>query len=367
MKVLQSILFSTDFGPACQQAAEVVAQLALAFRSRVTLLHVLTWGPLMERMLREGQEQWKSPLRELGDQLASRGVTVDPLPLETGSPGDLIVRKAAEIDANLIVIGAGRLRTDTRGFFVGPVAQEVLEQAAQPVLAVRPGKPTVRFQRILCPVDQSPAAARGLRNAVHLAQAFGTELVVLTVVPDVSWLSAAVTTGRLAGALAEYERQWENEFDSFLQGVAFGSVRWQKVVRKGEPDHEIGAAVEEHQADMLVMGATGRTGLARVLLGSVTRRLLQRLPCSLLTVKQEDVGEELFQEDLETINRLWAEGRDLLGAEAYPAASSRFRQVLARNPFHVAALEGLALACEKLGQDEEAQRFRRRAERLRQQ
>ena len=40
------------------------------------------------------------------------------------------------------------------------------------------------------------------------------------------------------------------------------------------------------------MGATGRTGLAQILLGSTTRRLLRQLPCSLLTVKQEDVLDE---------------------------------------------------------------------------
>ena len=59
-------------------------------------------------------------------------------------------------------------------------------------------------RQILCPVDQSSTSARGLRNAVRLAKIFGSEILVLSVVPEVSWLTAAVETGELADVKAEY-------------------------------------------------------------------------------------------------------------------------------------------------------------------
>jgi nucleotide-binding universal stress UspA family protein len=183
------------------------------------------------------------------------------------------------------------------GFAVGPVAQAVLERAAQPVLAVRPGEPAATFRTVLCPVDLSGVSARGLRNAIRLARVFDGRLVVLTVVPRVSWLAAALATGRLNGALAEHEARWRAEFDRLLRDADLGGVRWEGAVRQGEPHEQIAAAVREYAADVLVMGATGRTGLVRVLLGSVTRRLLRQLPCSLLTVKEEDVAEEPLEEE----------------------------------------------------------------------
>jgi nucleotide-binding universal stress UspA family protein len=198
------------------------------------------------------------------------------------------VRQADETGAGLIVLGAGELSL-LHGFAVGPVAQAVLERAAQPVLAVRPGEPVLSFQTILCPVDLSGVSARGLSNAIRLTRVFGGRLVVLTVIPRVSWLAAASATGRLSGALAEFEGGWRAEFDAFLRAADFGDVRWECEVRHGEPHEQIVAATREHAADVLVMGGTGRTGLVRVLLGSVTRRLLRQLPCSLLTVKEEDV------------------------------------------------------------------------------
>jgi nucleotide-binding universal stress UspA family protein len=58
-------------------------------------------------------------------------------------------------------------------------------------------------------------------------------------------------------------------------------------VRYGVPQEEIAAAAKELGSDLIIMGATGRTGLVQVLLGSTTRRLMRVMPCSLLTVKQD--------------------------------------------------------------------------------
>lgn len=70
---------------------------------------------------------------------------------------------------------------------------------------------------------------------------------------------------KMIGALAEHERRWRNEFERFLQGVDFGEVPWAKDLHTGVPHEEIVAGAEEHKADLLVIGSTGRTGLAREL------------------------------------------------------------------------------------------------------
>lgn len=366
MSALQSILLATDFRPASEEAARVAARLASAFGSRLSILHVLEPLPSWPDAPRVFQERAAEMLRHLADDLAARNVTVADRHSGVGSAGDTIVRKGQDLDVDLIVMGAGEQSRFDR-YSVGPVAEEVLERATQSVLAVRPGGPDTRFKKILCPVDQSATSRQGLENASRLARVFGGHLVALTVVPGVSWLSAAVTTGQLAGAAAEYESKWRSEFEQFLRGVSFAEVNWQAEVRQGAPDQQIVAAAREHQADLIVMGATGRTGLARVLLGSVTRRVLQHLPCSLLAVKQEDVVEELFRGNLDDINRLMDEGRGLLTGGSHDAAKAKFRQVLARNMFHVEAVEGLAEAHERLGNREKAGYYRQRAGRLRRQ
>jgi nucleotide-binding universal stress UspA family protein len=360
--MLQSILLATDFRPASQEAATAAAELAAAFGSRIALLHVLEPLPAWPAALHEERRQaLAESLRESARRLATEKADAADWSVVVGSPAHAIVHKANEINADLIVMGAGeRPRLDW--FAAGPITEAVIEHAAQPVLAVRPGEPVARFRTILCPVDQSDASGRGLRNAVRLARVFHSRLVVLTVVPEVSWLTAATETGHLAGARAEYESKWRDEFERFLSEIDFTDVEWTKEVRRGVAHEQIITAAREHQADVIVMGATGRTGLARLLLGSTTRRVLRQLPCSLLTLKEERAVEDMIAADARTAELLMAEGRELLRPGCYDLALTKFRQVLAIDPFHAAALMGMAEAYEKLGQPEEAEFYRGRAE-----
>jgi nucleotide-binding universal stress UspA family protein len=364
MKTLQSILLATDFRPASQAAAQAAARLASVFGSRVTALHVLAPMPEWPVALHVLTERAEDALQAVRRELSASGVIVTEALIEVGPPADTIVRKAQALGADLIVIGAGEWSAFDR-FTAGPVAESVLHHASLPVLAVRPGEPAVAFQTILCPVDHSRASRRGLENAIRLARACGGRLVVLSVVPEASWLTAAVETGKLAGASEEYDRNWRAEFEQMLAEIEFGDVPWEREVRTGRVHEAINLAARDHHADLIVMGSIGRTGLARVLLGSVTRRMLQHLPCSLLVVRDQDLLGELHEDELRTIRGLLAEGRALLAADSPAAALVKFREVLAHHPYDAAALEGQAEACAALGQAEEAARCRRRAEAIR--
>jgi nucleotide-binding universal stress UspA family protein len=366
MKTLHSVLLATDFHSACQEAeTEAVVRLASAFDPLVTLFHVvepLTNWPLSPQPNRELTTE---PLSELAEELARRGVTVSESSIGLGPAADTILRRAREISADLIVVGAGDHKPE-HYYHVGPTAAAVMQHATQPVLSVRPSEPRPRFEKILCPVDHSGVSKRGLQNAIQLARVLKSQLHVLSVVPPVPWAPPSGEMGLVEGSSIQHEVAWREEFERFLREVDFGSVRWSQELRKGMAAKEIVKAAEERQSDVIVMGSTGRSGLARVLMGSVTRRVLQRLPCSLLTLKQEDAVEQLFEEDLRHIRLLMAEGRALAEHGAWAGAISKFRQVLARNPFHLPALESEAVAHDKLGQNEETEHCRRRAQKLRQ-
>lgn len=315
MRKMRSILFATDLRSASHEITDVVIRLALVSNARVTLLHVLEPLPrlpptpsallsgvtgVLQIEPTFGKSDVTQGLKRVSEtsfqdvvaRFTSQKVELAESSMVVGPVADTIVQKANEIDADLIVIGAGdRARFDR--FSVGPVAVSVIEHSAQPVLAIRPGDPKLTFHKILCPVDHSSTSARGLRNAIRLARVFGGELVVLSVIPEISWWTAAFETGQLNDSLAAHSSQWRAEFELFLTEINFENVPVTQDVRFGAPHQQIAAAAKDHQADLIVMGATGRSGLVRVLLGSTTRRILEELPCSLLTVKQDDVVDEL--------------------------------------------------------------------------
>jgi universal stress protein E len=359
MRMIQSILLPVDFHQASADVARIATQMAAVFDSHLTLLHVLEPTLISPSGMQYARERATERMRELIEQLALDRVVIDESAIAVGSPIHQIVRKAEEIDAGLVVMGTGERSRFGRP--PGPTTQGVLQHARQPVLAVRSGEPEARFARILCPVDQSPVSLRGLRNAIQLARAFHGHLVVLSVAPGALPLSMADGTWP-ASVLGENEQSWREDFDRSLKEVDFGNVSRQSEVRVGLAHEQIVAAARDHRADVIVMGSTGRSGLARLLMGSVTRRVVEQLPCSLLTVKSEDLLEELAEGDIKVINLLLVEGQEMLEAGCNAEAAGKFRLVLLQNAFSIPALEGLAAAYMKLGRSDEAKRYRHRAE-----
>jgi len=107
------------------------------------------------------------------------------------------------------------------------------------------------------------------------------------IVPPLRWLATEDASKTLGGATVEHDGNWRAEFDRFLEGAEFGNVRWTRELRHGEPWKEIVAAAQARHSDVIVIGATGRSGVQRLLIGSVTRHVLRQLPCSLLVVKDQ--------------------------------------------------------------------------------
>jgi len=335
--------------------------LAASFASHVTLLHVLEPLPhARPAAMHMNREHATAQLRELAGHLTAQRVVLDETATTVGHPVDVITRKADEIGADLILIGAGE-RSRADHFALGPNAAAIMQHATKPVLAVRPGEPAARFRKILCPVDMSTASMRGLLNAIRLTHAFGSHLLVLSVVPSPNWFDLVVEAKSMAEIRQDHDREWRASFEQLLLTAPLGNISWAKEVRTGAPHEEIIAAALAHQSELIVMGSTGRTGLARILMGSVTRRVIQHLPCSLITVKPEEVPEAEFTSDVNTIRILHAEGRELLGAKSYEAAVAKFNQVLAHDPYHALALKGRADAFEQLGHTRDAERSRLRA------
>ena len=125
------------------------------------------------------------------------------------------------------------------------------------------------------PCRHVDASYRALGNAIHIARKLDAELAVLTVVQgplgregDLSELRSPVAKGP-----PERREPHHQVFDDFLRKFDFHRVRNEKVIRVGEPQHEVVNLAREIDADLIVMGSASRTGLAHILVGGVARRV----------------------------------------------------------------------------------------------
>lgn len=149
------------------------------------------------------------------------------------------------------------------------------------------------LRTVVLGVDGSPHSRRAAAFAARLAPPVGGRVTVVSVVepvrsPSMALLPASIR-GRLAGEAAELERARLDAgrrcAEAAVRTMEKGGWRAQASVRTGVPLAEILQAVKEARADLLVLGARGTGGLARLLLGSVADGALRLATVPVLVVK----------------------------------------------------------------------------------
>jgi len=133
---------------------------------------------------------------------------------------------------------------------------------------------------ILHPTDFSDQAAYALHLASALARDYVARLVVLHVVvtPPAIYSEAVVVPPS-----REYLEEGKARLDQLV--VPGENVRAERRLAEGDPVREILRVAGEIYADLIVMGTHGRTGLPRLLMGSVAEQVLREAPCPVLTVR----------------------------------------------------------------------------------
>jgi universal stress protein A len=147
--------------------------------------------------------------------------------------------------------------------------------------------PTVT--RILVPIDFSPSARAALEYAGFLADKLGARVEVLHVFeppgyvgPDtLALLPISAGQQEWGATRGDLERQVEQFLSQTPGGPATHTVR----IEAGEPSDTILRVAAEAGADLVVMGTHGRTGLSRLLIGSVAEAVLRRASCPVLTLR----------------------------------------------------------------------------------
>src|SRR5579875_1242684 len=137
----------------------------------------------------------------------------------------------------------------------------------------------LNIQTVLHPTDYSERSDIALRIACSLARDYRAKLVLLHVA------LRSVTIDGEAAIAPRSEEYFKAEQDKLESVSVPAGVRAERFVREGDPAGEILRAAQFTNADLIVMGTHGRTGLARLLAGSVAERVMRRAPCPVLTVR----------------------------------------------------------------------------------
>ena len=315
MLTIDRVLYPTDLTPGAARAFPQAAALAEWHDAELHILNVAgrhdhryeemkAHFPLettrLQAMLTDEDASPDGGTPEAGEAGAQdSGATGDPparLPdlasltivqeqVEGAAPADQIVAYADDADIDLIVMGTHGRRGVER-LMIGSVAEDVVRTAPCPVFTIRnesevaPGR---AVHRILVPIDFSDASDAAIAHARELALTYGAQIDLLHVVEEVIYPSsygvepASIPTAEVVDRVEEA-----------LAGLAREEIGYEHVTVKAVPGYaptEILDYADDHDVDLIVIATHGRSGLDRMLLGSVTERIVRRAPGPVFVAK----------------------------------------------------------------------------------
>ena len=148
--------------------------------------------------------------------------------------------------------------------------------------------------KILLAIDGSEYSSEAVKIVVGRPWTEGTEVRVLTAVEPVAppatelWYDAG---GSLERARQEMQTRAEQLTAGVVETLRAGGLTAEAVVRDGEPRSAIVDEAKEWEADLVVLGSHGYTGLKRWLLGSVAQAVVSHAPCSVEVVRKKQTEE----------------------------------------------------------------------------
>jgi nucleotide-binding universal stress UspA family protein len=276
------ILVCTDGSPDSEGAITAALNLAKTTGSTLYLLEVLFYlagyelqapdtlaPPMVNLELMQAQETMaRERLEARKAEAAGEGVLLTPRVRTGSSAYEGILEEAGELKPDLIIMGRHGYTGLTR-LLMGSVTARVIGHSPCNVLVV-PRDVPLSFKRLLVASDGSKFSEAAWTEALSLAKTMNSELIGVSVAASDRDIPAATQVVR---ALEE---------SASRQGIALDTM-----IPMGRPEEGIVKAADFKAASLIIVGSHGRTGLKRLLMGSVAERVIGDAKCPVLVVKKK--------------------------------------------------------------------------------
>lgn len=178
----------------------------------------------------------------------------------------------------------------------------------------------IQIKNIICTTDLSEFSNQAIPLGVALAKEFDAKLHLCHVFhsdPYTSYEDVMVDTQEKIRRIAT-----DYAFEKLKQMIGEVEVNWEPLVTVGGVAEEIERITKEKCGDIVISATQGRSGVPRLIMGSVTGRLMRTLPCPLLSV--QGTGKDLVDQEKQDIRLR----RILVGCDFSPDSNLAFQYAL---------------------------------------
>lgn len=361
MKLLDKILVPVDVNMDYSEQLSAAIKIAKEYKSEVSVIYVLPDSGIPAELIALLEKYIGKTLDKVGQALHAEKISNKKPVILYGDPTDKILQMAGEEKSNLILVGSGSHATDET-FKFGTTAEKLVRSSDVPVWVVKLGQKT-DISNIICPVDFSDASKRALKNAVLLANNFKAKLRVLGIYEPIT-----TTSPRLGVDHHENNtlllNQFREKMEVFLGHFELKEIDFTVDIQTGTPHQKILQAIKKYACDLLVMGTNGRSGFSRLMMGSVTEKVIRELPCSFVTTKTQDIFKLRFDTEIKEIETHFNNACDLHKSGLYREAINQCQICLQINDMHVPSMYKLAELHKIVGDHEKVAYYEKMAKDL---
>jgi len=284
-----TLLVPTDGSAAATTAVEQALTLAAQFDATLHAIHVVdrTDYPVeTDELAAELAERGTETVDAISERAAEQGVECTTEVLDTDNPvHEALIEDATDHNVDLIVMGT-RGRTGLNRLVLGSVAERTLRASPIPVLTVHESADTDQaFERILVPTDGSNTASLAATHAIQVAAEADAALHIVHVV-DLTAVSGEYGTGRILETMRTAGQQAVDELVDQATEADISTV--EASILSGSPSRAVIDYATDRDVDCIVMGTHGRSGLDRLLLGSVTEKVVRLAEMPVLSVSPQN-------------------------------------------------------------------------------
>ena len=266
-----NLLLATDGSEVSAGAVKAALHMASRCGAHLTVMHMAKTLPDYAMFnpggVQQAEDQGRAVLQEVEAQAGTACVNCAPVLRYGDEPVREIAKQAEESQADLVIMGRRGVHWLER-LMLGEAAARVIGHVHCSVLVV-PKESGMWDKGILLAVDGSRFADAAAVSAGILAKRCGLPVTVLSVCANDDLKCDMVQ------AMADRVRDLLRK-----DGVAADSV-----VKEGNPAKAIVEAAAENECDLIVLGSHGRTGLDRILIGSVSQQVVVQAKCPVLVAK----------------------------------------------------------------------------------
>jgi nucleotide-binding universal stress UspA family protein len=285
------ILVAYDGSECADAALDDLRMAGLPADARIKVLSVLeSWLPppsgieIIEHIDRD--QEYESLARRGAARLVSMEKSWEVEPeTAAGSPATVIIEKADEWDADLIVVGSHG-RTALGRFFFGSVSQKILHEARRSTRVARgrieePGEPV----RLIIGVDGSEDSEAAVNAVAARKWPTGSEVRVVSA----TWAAPQVNSPNMVGPITKWileeKARVKKMIAQDIDKLTSTGLKIEVRVKDGEPKSILIAEAESWGADCIFVGARGLGRVERFMLGSVSSAIAARAQCSVEIVR----------------------------------------------------------------------------------